>query len=149
MAPMPIETAAVGKTFPPFEYEVGREKIREYATAVGFDDPIHFDPAAAREKGFRDVVAPPMFCVVYSAGALGPALFDPEVGMDFARMVHGAQAFEWGEPVCSGATIATTVTCASIEERDGKGFYVFESVSLDGDGAETVRGTWTNIVRGG
>ena len=43
----------------------------------------------------------------------------------------------------------TTATCASIEERDDKGFYVFESVSVNGDGAETVRGTWTNIVRGG
>lgn len=149
MARMTIDSAAVGKTFPPFEYEVGREKIREYATAVGFEDPIHFDPAAAREAGFRDVVAPPMFCVVYSAGAVGPALFDPEVGMDFARMVHGAQAFEWGEPVCSGDTITTTATCLSIEERDDKGFYVFESVSVNGDGAETVRGTWTNIVRGG
>lgn len=146
---MTIDTAGVGKTFPPFEYEVGREKIGEYATAVGFEDPIHFDPEAAREAGFRDVVAPPMFCVVYSAGAVGPALFDPEVGMDFARMVHGGQAFEWGEPVCSGDTITTTATCASIEERDDKGFYVFESVSVNGDGVETVRGTWTNIVRGG
>ncbi len=145
---MTLSTAAVGREFPPFEYQVGREKIREYATAVGFEEAIHFDPDEAREAGFRDVVAPPMFCVVYSAGALGPALFDPEVGMDFARMVHGAQAFEWGEPVCSGDLITTTATCISIEERDDKGFYVFESRSVNGDGAETVRGTWTNIVRG-
>ena len=148
MATMTLSTAAVGREFPPFEYEVGREKIREYATAVGFEEAIHFDPDEAREAGFRDVVAPPMFCVVYSAGAIGPALFDPEVGMDFARMVHGAQAFEWGEPVCSGDLITTTATCISIEERDDKGFYVFESRSVNGDGAETVRGTWTNIVRG-
>ncbi len=145
---MTLSTAAVGREFPPFEYQVGREKIREYATAVGFEEAIHFDPDEAREAGFRDVVAPPMFCVVYSAGAIGPALFDPEVGMDFARMVHGAQAFEWGEPVCSGDLITTTATCISIEERDDKGFYVFESRSVNGDGAETVRGTWTNIVRG-
>ncbi len=148
MATMTLSTAAVGREFPPFEYQVGREKIREYATAVGFEEAIHFDPDEAREAGFRDVVAPPMFCVVYSAGAIGPALFDPEVGMDFARMVHGAQAFEWGEPVCSGDLITTTATCISIEERDDKGFYVFESRSVNGDGAETVRGTWTNIVRG-
>jgi len=145
---MTLDTAAIGKTFPPFGYEVGREKIREYATVLGFENPIHFDSGAAREQGFRDVVAPPMFCVVYSAGALGPAIFDPEVGMDFARMVHGAQSFEWGEPVCSGDTVTTTATCVSIEERDDKGFYVFESVSVNGDGQETVRGTWTNIVRG-
>lgn len=148
MPPMELVTEAVGKSFPPFEYEVGREKIREYATVLGFDDPIHFDAGAARDAGFRDVVAPPMFCVVYSAGALAPAIFDPEVGMDFARMVHGAQRFDWGDPVCSGDLVTTTVTCSSIEERGDKGFYVFESVSVNGDGSETVRGTWTNIVRG-
>ena len=57
---------------PTFEYEVGREKIREYAHAVGEANPVHLDPEAARAAGFRDVVAPPMFCVVYSAGAMGP-----------------------------------------------------------------------------
>jgi acyl dehydratase len=89
-----------------------------------------------------------MFAVVYSSPAMGPAIFDPEVEMNFAAMVHGGQRFEWGEPVCAGDEITTTVTCKSIEERDGKGFYVFESVSENQDGAEVVRGTWTNIVRG-
>jgi acyl dehydratase len=79
---------------------------------------------------------------------MGPALFDPELELNFAAMVHGGQEFEWGEPVCAGDEITTTVTCSSIEERDGKGFYVFESVSSNQDGAETVRGVWTNIVRG-
>ena len=42
-----------------------------------------------------------------------------------------------------------TATCKEIYEKDGKGFYVFESVSTNQDGDETVRGTWTNIVEGG
>ena len=49
---------ALGKTYPPFEYEVGREKIREYSYAIGVDNPVHFDREAARAGGFRDVVAP-------------------------------------------------------------------------------------------
>lgn len=144
---MTVETAAVGKSWDPFEYEVGSVKIREYAAAVGFDDPIYHDDAAARGAGFRGIVAPPMFCVVYSAGAMAPALFDPEVQMDFASMVHGSQEFHWSEPVCAGDTVTTTASCIEIEERDGKGFYVFGTVSLNQDGSETVRGTWTNIVR--
>ncbi|HEY6145455.1 MAG TPA: MaoC family dehydratase N-terminal domain-containing protein, partial [Solirubrobacterales bacterium] len=95
-----------------------------------------------------DVVAPPMFAVVYSGPALGPVLFDPAVGMNFAAMVHGGQVFEWSEPVCSGDEITTSSKCLSIEEKDGKGFYVFETVSVNQDGAEVVRATWTNIVRG-
>ena len=145
---MPIKTDAIGKEWPGTTYQAGREKIKEYANALGIDNPVHFDVEAARAAGFRDVVAPPMFAVVYSGPALGPVLFDPDVGMNFAAMVHGGQVFEWGESVCSGDEITTSSKCLSIEEKDGKGFYVFETVSVNQDGAEVVRGTWTNIVRG-
>jgi acyl dehydratase len=139
----------VGKTWKGFTYEVGLEKIREYANAVGAGEPVHHDREAARDAGFRDVVAPPMFAVVYSAGAMGPAIFDPDVGMDFARMLHGSQEFVWDEPVCAGDAITTDVEWKDLSERDGKQFFVFESVSRNQDGAEVARGTWTNIVRGG
>jgi acyl dehydratase len=147
---MPVDDKAVGKEWPPAPYEVGGEKIREYANAVGETNPIHHDREAAQAAGFRDVVAPPMFAVVYSAGAVGPAIFDPEVGMNFAMMVHGGQEFVWGEPVCSGDVITTTNEFKDYSEKDdGKKFFVFESVSTNQDGQEVCRATWTNIVRGG
>ena len=105
---MAIKTDAIGKEWPATTYEVGKEKISEYARVIGIENPVHFDREAAKAAGFRDVVAPPMFCVVYSAPALAPAMFDPEVGMNFAAMVHGGQEFEWGEPACSGDEITTT-----------------------------------------
>ena len=145
---MPVDDAAKGKTYPPHEYEVGKEKIREYALAVGEESPVHFDRERARAEGFRDIPAPPMFAVVYSAGAVGPAVLDPDVGINFAMMVHGGQEFEWGEPVIAGDTITTTARCDEIFEKDGKGFYVFETVSTNQDGDEVVRAKWTNIVRG-
>jgi acyl dehydratase len=145
---VPLKTDAAGKTWDPASFQVEAARITQYAEAIFADSPLHRDTDAARQAGFRDIVAPPMFCVVYSAPAMGPAIFDPEVGMNFAAMVHGSQEFDWGEPVCAGDEITTSVRCSSIEERDGKGFYVFESVSTNQDGAETVRGTWTDIVRG-
>ena len=145
---MPVKTEAIGKEYPPVVYEVGAEKIREYADAVGQSEDVHRDREAAQAAGFRDVVAPPMFAVVYSARALGPGILDPEVGINFAAMVHGGQEFVWGEPVCAGDTITTTARVADISEKDGKGFYVFESTSVNQDGDEVVRATWTNIVRG-
>jgi acyl dehydratase len=138
-----------GKTYPPFEYEVGREKIREYARAVGEENPVYFDPDAARAAGFRNVVAPPMFCVVYSAGGMGPAVLDPELAINLMMMVHGQQDFEWGEPVVAGDVITTEVEVKDMYEKDGKEFYIWESRSKNQDGATTVTGTWTNIVRGG
>ena len=145
---MAVNTEAVGKEWPAATYQASRAKIAEYANVIGAENPVHFDKDAALAAGFREVVAPPMFCVVYSAPALGPAMFDDEVGMNFAAMVHGSQEFEWAEPVCSGDEITTTPRCLEIYEKDGKGFYVFESTSLNQDGEQVVRGTWTNIVRG-
>jgi acyl dehydratase len=140
--------AGDGKTYPPFEYEVGREKIREYAYAVGEHNMVHHDPGAARAAGFRNVVAPPMFCVVYSAGAMAPAVLDPELGIDLAMMVHGSQEFEWSEPVVAGDTITTTVKMKDRFDKNGMKFYVWGSESTNQDGQNVVKGTWTNIVRG-
>ena len=145
---MAIETKAVGKQFPPTTYAVGREKIKEYALAVGETNPLHLDHEAARSAGYADVVAPPMFCVVYKSPALAPAIFDHDVGMNFALMVHGGQEFRWGPLVVAGDEIQTTVTVKSIDARDGKGFYVFESESKNQRGETVCVGTWTNIVRG-
>lgn len=145
---MALKTDSVGKSWPAHEYEVGREKIREYAQVIGLENPVYFDAEAAREAGYRGVVAPPMFVVVYAAGAMGPVLFDPDVAMDFAAMVHGGQEFEWGEPVISGDLISTVTTCKEIYAKDGKGFYVFETESKNQDGELVCRATWTNIVRG-
>jgi acyl dehydratase len=143
-----MNTAAVGKTYPPTVYAVGREKIKEYALAVGETNALHLDPVAARNAGYRDVVAPPMFAVVYSAPAIAPGIFDPEVGIDFARMVHGGQEFRWGPLVGAGDEITTEASVKSVEERGDMGFYVFESVSTNQDGETVCVGTWTNIVRG-
>ena len=138
-----------GKQWPPFTYEVGLEKIREYANAVGEAERVHHDRDAAREAGFRDVVAPPMFAVVYSAGAMAPAILDPDLGINLMRMLHGSQEFVWGEPVCAGDAVTTDVEWKDLSEKGDKQFFVFESVSRNQDGDEVVRGTWTNIVRGG
>jgi acyl dehydratase len=145
---MAVKLDAVGKEWPPASFDVEAERIRQYASAVGEDNPVYHDAEAAKAAGFRDLVAPPMFCVVYSARAMGPAILDPEIGINLATMLHGSQEFEWDEPVCDGDVIDTTATCREIYEKDGKGFYVFETVSTNQDGEQVVKGTWTNIVRG-
>ena len=145
---MPVSTEAIGKTYEPTTYAVGREKVREYAAAVGETNPLHYDVDAARAAGYADVVAPPMFAVVFSSRAVGPALFDPDVGLNFAMMVHGGQEFRWGPVVVAGDEITTAASVKDISERGGMGFYVFESVSRNQDGETVCTGTWTNIVRG-
>jgi acyl dehydratase len=145
---MPVLTGAIGKSYPATTYAVGREKIREYALAVGETNPLYLDVEAARAAGHADVVAPPMFTVVYSGASMGPPIFDPDVGINFALMVHGGQEFVWGPLVVAGDEITTTVSVKDVFESDGKGYYVFESTSVNQAGETVCLGTWTNIVRG-
>jgi acyl dehydratase len=145
---VPVKTEAIGKSYPPVEYEVGKEKIGEYARAVGEENHVYFDRGAARAAGFRDVPAPPMFAVVYSWGSVALPAVDPDVDLNFAMLVHGGQEFVWGEPVCSGDVISTVASVKDVHEKGGMGFYVFETVSTNQNGQEVARGLWTNIVRG-
>jgi acyl dehydratase len=145
---MPVNAKAVGKSYQPVVYAVGREKVREYARAVGETNPVYLDVEAARAAGYADVVAPPMFAVVYSAPAVGPLIFDPEIELNFAMMVHGGQEFVWDSPVVAGDEISTRASVKDISERDGRGYYVFESVSTNQRAEQVCLATWTNIVRG-
>ena len=128
-------------------YAVGREKVREYAYATWERDPRCLDVEKAREAGYADLLAPPMFAAVYCAPAIGPAILDPEVGIDFARMVHGAQRFVWHEPVVAGDEITTEASHEDSSERGGLTFHVFTTRSTNQDGELVCEGRWTNIVR--
>jgi acyl dehydratase len=145
---VPLNTEAIGKTYPPATYAVGREKIREYAAAVGETNPLHHDLDAARAAGYEDVVAPPMFVVVYAAPSIGPAVLDPEVGINHLMMVHGGQEFHWGPVVVGGDEITSTTVVKDIAERGGMGFYVFESECKNQRGETVCTAIWTDIVRG-
>jgi acyl dehydratase len=142
-----VNADVIGKTYPVSTYAVGREKVREYAHAVGETDQLYLNVEAARAAGYGDVVAPPMFAVVYAGRAITPALFDPEVGIDFPRMLHGGQEFIWGPVVVAGDEIATTTTVKDISTRGGMNFFVFETDSRNQRGETVCTGLWTNIVR--
>ena len=128
-------------------YQVGREKIREYAEAIGETAPICVDVEAARAAGYDDLVAPPMFAAVYSWRAMGPAVMDPEVGIDFTRLVHGAQVFTWHEPVVAGDEITTEVAFVDKARRADITVFTFSSRSTNQRGELVCEGTWTNFVR--
>ena len=128
-------------------YLVGREKIREYASSIGETAAICHDVEAARAAGHADVVAPPMFAAVYSWRAMGPAVLDPEVGVDFTRLVHGAQDFTWHAPVVAGDEITTEATFVDEVKRGELKVYTFTSRSTNQRGELVCEGTWTNFVR--
>ncbi|HWD68944.1 MAG TPA: MaoC family dehydratase N-terminal domain-containing protein [Solirubrobacteraceae bacterium] len=145
---MPLPSEKIGKVYAPVVYAVGREKVREYAAAVGEGNPLYYDLDAARAAGHADLLAPPMFVVVYCSSAFMTALLDPELEIDFAHLVHGAQEFGWDRLVVAGDEIATTLTVTDISERAGLRFYRFGTTSVNQRGETTCVGTWSTIIRG-
>jgi acyl dehydratase len=144
---VPATTQAIGKSYRPTVYAVGREKVREYAVAVGETNPLYLDVDSARQAGHADVVAPPMFAVVYAGPSVMQGIFDPELGIDFGHLVHGSQEFEWGPLVVAGDEIVTITVVKDVSERGGLSFYVFETTSRNQHGETVCTGVWSNIVR--
>src|SRR5580692_4765404 len=137
-----MSTDAKALELAPHTYAVGREKIREYARAVGESNPLHLDLVAARAGGHADLVAPPMFAVVYCAAAIEAALFDPDLGIDFEMLLHSGQEFEWGPLVVAGDEITTEVSLADVSERIGMTFYVLASRSRNQRSELVCSGRW-------
>ncbi|MEU1542242.1 MULTISPECIES: MaoC family dehydratase N-terminal domain-containing protein [Streptomycetaceae] len=117
---MALDQSFVGRTYPPTApYEVGREKIREFAEAVGDPNPVYTDPDAAKALGHQDVIAPPTFPFVITYKASGQVVLDPELGLDYGRVVHGDQKFSYTRPVRAGDRLSVTVTIEAIKSLAG------------------------------
>lgn len=132
---------------PTAPYLVGREKVREFARAVLSASPLHLDPAAAREAGFADVVAPPTFAVVVQEATLAQLLADPEAGVDFSRVVHGDQRFTYTRPIVAGDELTATLTIAAVKQLGGHSMVTASSEIVDAGGEHVVTAVSTLVVR--
>ncbi len=138
---MPLNRDLVGKNYAAQgRFEVAREHIRQFADAIGDPNPIYRDPEAARAAGHPDVIAPPTFLTTVGLslddgrGDSGP-IGDPELGLDYSRLVHGQQRFVHHRPVVPGDVLTMTTTIESIRAAGGNEFLSMRSDILDADGA--------------
>jgi acyl dehydratase len=138
-----------GREFPPTEpYLVGREKVREFASAVFSTSPINFDPDAAVTAGFPDVVAPPTFAVVVQELTLAQLLASPDAGIDFSRVVHGDQRFSYTRPIVAGDELTARLTVSSVKSLGAHSIVTADSVITDASGAHVVTAISALVVRG-
>ena len=114
---MAINPEYAGRTFEPSEpYEVSRVKVAEFATAIGDTSPLCRDRAAAQAAGYPDVIAPPTFAIVITAGDIARLLADPGLGVNYAMIVHGEQSFTHSRPLHAGDVVVTQSTIESINQ---------------------------------
>jgi acyl dehydratase len=146
---MPLDPSFVGRSYPPTPpYDVGREKIREFAEAIGVEHPAYRDPAAAQALGYPDVPAPPTFPVVLSMRAGKQIIDDPELGLDYSRVVHADQRFAYTRPVYAGDRLVCTCTVEDITTRPSLDFLTIRT-DVANEAGEPVVTVWTKLVARG
>ncbi|SDO35659.1 MaoC family dehydratase N-terminal domain-containing protein [Actinacidiphila guanduensis] len=143
---MALDQSFVGRSYPPTApYEVGREKIREFAEAVGDPNPVYTDPAAAGALGHPDVIAPPTFAFAITYKAAGAVVSDPELGLNYSRVVHGDQRFAYTRPVRAGDRLSVTSTIETIKSLAGNDVIDIRGEVHDAAGEHVVT-AWTKLV---
>ena len=144
-----VNPAIQGRSYPPTApYLVGREKVREFARAVFATNPVNLDPEAARAAGHADVVAPPTFPVVVQEQTLAQLLADTDAGIDFSRVVHGDQRFEYSRPIVAGDELTAQLTVTAVKTLGGNAMVTAETRITDAGGDHVVTATSTLVVRG-
>ncbi|MFF4992596.1 MaoC family dehydratase N-terminal domain-containing protein [Streptosporangium saharense] len=145
---MPMNEGCVGKVYPPTApYEVGREKIKEFAAAVREGNAACWDTEAARALGYPDVIAPPSFPMVLTLEAEHDAVHDPELGAaNQNRFVHREQRFAYNRPIHAGDVLTVTVRLAGVDSVGGNDVVTYESTLKAADGEHVCTGRSTFVI---
>ena len=146
---MALNESFVGRVYPPTApYEVGREKVREFADAIGDANAAYRDAAAAQALGHPDVVAPPTFPILLTLLAGHQVIVDPELGVDYSRVVHGEQRFVYERPVRAGDLLQVVVSVESIRTAGGNDMIGTKAEARTVDGELVVTAYALIVVRG-
>lgn len=94
-----------GRTYPPVQTLIERERVDAFARALGAD------PAGG---------VPPTYAAVYALAATAPQLFgDPDAAIDFSHLLHVEQEFEWTRHPQVGETVTAVARVAADTTRRG------------------------------
>lgn len=141
-----MDTSFAGRVYPPSQpYEVGREKIREFADAVGASHPAHRDPAVARALGYPDVIAPVTFAIIVTTSAADVVVYDPALGLDYTRVVHRDQRFVQRRPLHAGDIVTVLVTVQSAKVVAGNALLSTRGDVYAADG-ELITSAYASLV---
>lgn len=136
---MGINLAAAGKTYPSVTYEVTAEAIRRYAAATNEDNPAFTGPSP---------VAPPAFPIVVAQSVLVGALFDPELEVNLARLVHGEEDHVLHLPIRPGDVLTVAGTLESVEAKESGETFTICCLLTNQDGALAAEMRSLMFVRG-
>ncbi|AFM15688.1 acyl dehydratase [Mycolicibacterium chubuense NBB4] len=129
----------------PDHYVVGREKIREYATAVKNDDPAFFDEKAAADLGYDALLAPLTFISVFGYQAQSAMFATAGIGITDAKIVQVDQSLKFVRPIKAGDTLFCDVWIDSVRQAHGTDIIVTKNVVSNSNG-DVVQESYTTLA---
>ena len=129
----------------PDHYIVGREKIREYATAVKNEDPAYFDDEAAADLGYDGLLAPLTFISVFGYQAQSAFFASADIGIKDAKIVQVDQELKFLAPIKAGDRLYCDVYVHSIRQSFGADIIVTKNIVTNDDG-HVVQETYTTLA---
>lgn len=146
---MPLNQAFEGREAPPPPpFEVTEQSIVEFADAIGDPNPIYRDAVAAKEAGYDAIIAPPTYLTKLNF-IYGPALLaDPDLGLNYAMVVHGEQEYEFTRPVKAGDVLVATPKISKIYAKGRNEFIITEARIETTDGEQVAVARSTIVSRG-
>lgn len=126
-------------------YEVGREKVREYARAVQDYHPAHHDEDAAKGLGYDGLIAPLTFVSLLGIMSQTRMLKEVITGYDPSQILQTDQRLEFHRPIQVGDRIFCDVYLESFRQMSGSDIMTTKNIITDQNG-DLVQTTWTTIV---
>ncbi|MFI6958598.1 fused (3R)-hydroxyacyl-ACP dehydratase subunits HadA/HadB [Nocardia sp. NPDC050408] len=114
-------------------YEVGREKIREFARAVQDVHPAHWDDAAAAVLGHPTLLAPLTFASSVATFAQRAMFREATGGYESSRLLHVEQELLFHRPIRAGNRLTWDLAVNSHRAVDGGDLIVVTTVISDRD----------------
>jgi acyl dehydratase len=123
----PEMQAIVGVESPPWTHEVTTTSVRAFARGVGYTDPVYFDEAEAKQRGYRSLPAPatyfgtPVFIPGKSNDTFsGPVQSGPSLKHGLRNVLDGGAETEYLGDICAGDTLTVTSKLADLAVRESK-----------------------------
>jgi len=126
-------------------YEVGREKVREYARAVQDYHPAHWSEESARELGHDDLLAPLTFISLVGILAQTKMFEEISVGYDLSQIMQTDQVLTFHQPLKVGDRITCDVSLDSFRQMAGTDIIVTKNIVTNQHG-DRLQTTYTTLI---
>jgi acyl dehydratase len=119
--------------FPDY-FEVGREKIREFARSVQDLNETHFDDNAAADAGYSELPASLTFLAVAGRRVQLDVFTKFDIPINISRVLHRDQKFQYHRPIVAGDRLHFDTYLDSVIESHGTVIAEIRSEVTDADG---------------